>query len=81
MSRAKWKGLDVSNLFLSNLNKQTNTRLSRNITLVPTLCNSFFYIHNGQSYVKVKMTRDMINHKMGCFVATRKTFGFKKKKK
>lgn len=80
MSRSKWKGL-FTNLD-KNIKKKFNlTKASRNSQITPKLVGQTFKIHNGQSYSELLITQDMLNHKFGEFIFTRKKFQFKKKKK
>lgn len=37
-------------------------------------------VHNGKSYANVKITEDMIGHKLGEFAPTRKAFHYRQTK-
>jgi len=82
MSRVKWKGPFVSNALL----QQCKTRRSeiqtnlRQAIILPQFVGLTFCIHNGKTFLKVKVTEAMIGHKLGEFSPTRKRFSFKKKK-
>ena len=52
---------------------------SRHNTILPTYVGKTVQIHNGKNYTKIMIIREMIGHKFGEFVKTRKTFKFKKK--
>lgn len=84
MSRSKWKGPYVNLNYLNNVNshnKKKSILISRNSSVIPKFINKEFEVHTGNSYTKILITTEMIGHKFGEFVATRKTFIFKKKKK
>jgi len=55
--------------------------MSRRSAIRPEWLGITFLVHNGQRYVKVNVTNEMIGHKLGEFVATRKRHIFKKGKK
>jgi len=82
MSRSKWKGPYVNSTLWQQLglkNKEFNT-FSRNSCIVPQFVNFNIKVHNGKSFINLLITKDMIGHKLGEFVPTRKKFSFKKKK-
>lgn len=80
MSRAKWKG-PYSNSKKLKTKKQLNFIIfNRNFEITPNLVGLIFNIHDGKEYQEVTVTDDMIGHKFGEFVFTRKKFYFKKKK-
>nr|YP_010377447.1 ribosomal protein S19 [Hemiaulus sinensis]QYB23183.1 ribosomal protein S19 [Hemiaulus sinensis] len=87
MSRAKWKGPYVQKSLLSQFsNKKSNskneiTTYSRKSVIIPLFVGSTVNIHNGKTFSKIKITENMIGHKLGEFSPTRKRFSFKKKKK
>lgn len=54
--------------------------LSRNVVITPNFLSLNLEVYNGTKFIKVLITSDMINHKLGEFVPTRKPFSFKKKK-
>jgi ribosomal protein S19 len=53
----------------------------RNSIIFPTFVGKIVQIHNGKDYTKILIMKEMIGHKLGEFVKTRKTFTYKKKKK
>ena len=59
-------------------NNKTN---KRNSTILPTFVGKTVQVHNGKDYTKIIIVKEMIGHKLGEFVKTRKTFKYKKKKK
>jgi len=40
-----------------------------------------FQIYNGKTFITIKIIDEMIGHKLGEFISTRKQFSYKKKKK
>lgn len=52
---------------------------SRNLIILPNYINKNFYVHNGKNFIKIKISKEMIGHKLGEFAKTRKIFKFKKK--
>ena len=87
MSRAKWKGPYVQNSLLSQfLSKKSSSKneintYSRKSVIIPLFVGSMINVHNGKTFSKIKITENMIGHKLGEFSPTRKRFSFKKKKK
>lgn len=84
MSRAKWKGpyLDdclIKEIFNQDIHNFKTT--SRKSTIVPAFVGRYLSIHNGKSFLKIKVTENMIGKKFGEFIPTRKKFSFKKNKK
>lgn len=45
---------------------------SRNSTILPQCVGMTFLVHNGKTFLKVYISDDMIGHKLGEFVLTRK---------
>lgn len=84
MSRSKWKGpyIDTNSLKnLQNLEKAyIRTIITRDSMIVPRFLEKTFEIYNGEKFVEVLVTEEMIGHKFGEFASTRKRFEFKKKK-
>ena len=67
------------------MNNNNNTKFKRKIVsrsdrITFKHLESTFNIHNGKSFVGITVIFDMIGHKFGEFVSTRKIFKFKKKK-
>ena len=65
-------------LAAETLNIKTNKRNSR---IFPTFVGKTVQVHNGKDFTKIIIIKEMIGHKLGEFVKTRKTFKYKKKKK
>ena len=81
MNRSKWKGFytDLKNLQTKKKNKIPT--ISRKSYITPVLVGKIFKVHSGKSFSKITISKNMIGHKFGEFVATRAKFIFKKKKK
>jgi len=78
MKRSKWKGP----FFLKKINPNKNFFiLPRNCEITSILTGLTCIIHSGQTFLKLKITDEMIGHKVGEFIPTRGKFVFKKKKK
>ncbi|KAI9331258.1 hypothetical protein DFJ73DRAFT_857680 [Zopfochytrium polystomum] len=54
---------------------------ARSSTILPQHVGARFEVHNGNKYVPVTVTEDMVNRKLGEFAPTRKPFSFKKSDK
>jgi small subunit ribosomal protein S19 len=85
MSRSKWKGpfINFKNLESFNLSYKKNLifLMSRNSLIIPKFVGHTFKVHSGNSFVEIQIVKEMVNHKFGEFISTRKNFSFKKKKK
>lgn len=70
-------------LFLINKNLINNTKEikveSRNLTILPSYVGRTVQVHNGKNFINLIIVRQMVNHKLGEFIKTRKNFKFKKK--
>lgn len=78
MKRVKWKGPYY------NLIQKLNTKnflISRNSEILPKFIGLNFQVHNGKTLSNIFITNEMVGHKFGEFVFTRKKFKFKKKLK
>ena len=53
----------------------------RSFLIIPGFENEEFSIHNGKSFKKIRITKDMIGHKLGEFFFTKKRPIFKAKKR
>jgi small subunit ribosomal protein S19 len=83
MTRSLWKGpfSDIS-LSISNVNGTTQQQIwSRRSVILPQFIGKQFMIHNGKTFIPLKVTPDMVGHKMGEFATTRKKPIHKKKNK
>lgn len=86
MSRVKWKGPYVKNKLLKNIQSSTlifkNVKtVSKSSVILPKLIGLTLKIYNGKIFIIVKVTDEMVGHKLGEFILTRKQFSYKKKKK
>ena len=61
--------------------KQPIKTWCRSSFILPEFVNSTFSIHNGISFIKIKIVEDMVGHKFGEFASTRKKNIYKKKLK
>ncbi len=76
MSRSRKKGPYVDERLLGKVLKQGQNKepiktWSRDCTVVPEFIGSTFLVHNGRTFVKVYVTEDMVEHKLGEFALTR----------
>ena len=55
--------------------KQVIKTWSRRSTIFPSFVEHTFAVHNGKEHVPVYVTEDMVGHKLGEFVLTRKYGG------
>jgi small subunit ribosomal protein S19 len=84
MSRSKWKGpffkVKLLKKVLTLKNEFKAFKIwSRNCTILREFVNHEFDIHNGNKFVGLRVTNDMIGHKFGEFASTRR-YAIKKKK-
>ncbi|MDD2377787.1 MAG: 30S ribosomal protein S19 [Bacilli bacterium] len=54
---------------------------SRRSTIYPNFIGHTFAVHNGKEFIPVYVTEDMVGHKLGEFVPTRKFGGHGDEKK
>ena len=59
----------------SSEKKEVIKTWSRRSTIFPEFVGNTFAVHNGKEFVPVYITEDMVGHKLGEFVATRKFGG------
>nr|AGH24270.1 ribosomal protein S19 [Reclinomonas americana ATCC 50633]AGH24404.1 ribosomal protein S19 [Reclinomonas americana ATCC 50284] len=86
MTRSIWKGPHVDSSLLSKIikikkidsKKKINTWSRRSVVL-PQFIGLSFNVYNGNRWVSVLVTEDMIGHKLGEFAPTRKVVKHKKK--
>jgi len=64
------------NFILNSKNLKTK---SRSLTITPNYINKTVQVHNGKDFIKLTIMKEMVGHKLGEFVKTRKAFKFKKK--
>ena len=82
MSRRLKKGPFVDEYLLKKVEalnasgkKEVIKTWSRRSTIFPAFFEHTFAVHNGKEHVPVYVTEDMVGHKLGEFVATRKFGG------
>ena len=87
MSRGKWKAPYVQNSLITKFFKKESAprneikTISRQSVIVPKFIGYTVQVHNGKTFSNLKITEEMVGHKLGEFSPTRKRFGFKKKNK
>ena len=72
------KKLFLVNKPLTTDSKEIVTK-ARGSLILPKYVGKTVQIHNGKTFTKVAVLREMVGHKLGEFAKTRKTFKFKKK--
>lgn len=82
MTRSSWKNMYVHfNTFVTTLNGSNDTTVlskpqyvtkARNCTITETFIGKTYKIYNGKSYVSIEITPDMVGHKLGEFVKTKR---------
>jgi len=84
MSRSLKKGPHVDYRLLSKVEKSSKRdpikTWSRSCTIVPEFVGQTFLVHNGNRFLKVFVTEDMVGHKLGEFSPTRTFRGHTNKK-
>ena len=82
MSRSVWKGPFVDPNLLKKVEKlkdKTNTApiktWSRKSTIIPEFVGHSFLIHNGKKFIPIKISNEMVGHKLGEFSPTRQFSG------
>ena len=83
--RSVWKGPFVDPNFISSIKESKNIKkifktTSRTSMILPFLVGKTVRVHNGKSFVPIKITEEMVGFKLGEFVVTRVRHLFKKKK-
>lgn len=86
MSRSKWKPPFIDSNFFKKLNfghekNKIISTWSRRSTIYPAAVGLQVSIHNGKEMVTRDIKPQMVGHKLGEFVFTRKNFIKKKKAK
>lgn len=87
MIRFKWKGPYIKNNLLrkmkslKSVNKKNIKTMSKNSIILPNFIEFTFQVYNGKTFTVVKIIDEMVGHKLGEFVSTRKQFSYKKNKK
>ena len=79
-NRSSWKGPFVDYTLLIDGRDIVYT-YSRSSTILPSFVGKVIRVHNGKSFVSIKVLEEMIGFKFGEFVATRVRHVYKKRKK
>jgi len=82
MSRSIWKGPFVDPSLIKKVDKlknQTNKSpiktWSRKSTIIPEFVGVSFLIYNGKKFIPIKISEEMVGHKLGEFAPTRQFSG------
>ena len=82
MSRSVWKGPFVDPSLIKKVDKiknQTNKTpiktWSRKSTIIPEFVGVSFLIYNGKKFIPIKISEEMVGHKLGEFDPTRQFSG------
>jgi len=82
MSRSVWKGPFVDPSLIKKVEQQKNKgssvpikTWSRKSTIIPEFIGTSFLIHNGKKFIPIKISEEMVGHKLGEFSPTRKFSG------
>ena len=82
MARGIWKGPFVLPALLKKVDKLKSgdkkkpiITWSRNSTIIPEFVGHSFLIHNGKSFIPIRISEEMVGHKLGEFSPTRKFVG------
>ena len=82
MSRSVWKGPFVDPSLIKKVEKQKNQgsttpikTWSRKSTIIPEFIGISFLIHNGKKFIPIKISEEMVGHKLGEFSPTRQFAG------
>ena len=82
MSRSVWKGPFVDPSLIKKVEKQRKEGAStpiktwsRKSTIIPEFIGISFLIHNGKKFIPIKISDEMVGHKLGEFSPTRQFSG------
>ncbi len=82
MSRSVWKGPFVDPSLIKKVEKQRSSgnsipikTWSRKSTIIPEFIGISFLIHNGKKFIPIKISEEMVGHKLGEFSPTRQFHG------
>ena len=88
MPRSVWKGPFVDGYLLKKAEKAHGEgrkgaikTWSRRSTILPNFVGLTFQVHNGQKFIPVLVSEDMVGHKLGEFSPTRTYYGHAADKK
>ena len=87
MARSVWKGPFVDGYLLKKADKVRESgrsevikTWSRRSTILPQFVGLTFGVHNGNKFIPVSISEDMVGHKLGEFSLTRTFRGHTNKK-
>ena len=82
MARSVWKGPFVEESLIkkvdkekTNPNKKPIKTWSRKSTIIPDFVGISFLIYNGKKFIPIKISEEMVGHKLGEFSPTRQFSG------
>ena len=82
MSRSVWKGPFVDPSLIKKVEKLKNQpnktpikTWSRKSTIIPDFIGISFLIYNGKKFIPIKISEEMVGHKLGEFSPTRQFSG------
>ena len=82
MARSVWKGPFVDGYLLNKVQKVMDSgkaeiikTWSRRSTIIPMFVGVTFAVHNGNKFIPVSVTEDMVGRKLGEFSPTRTYYG------
>ena len=82
MSRSVWKGPFVDGYLLKKAEAAGESKKreviktwSRRSTILPNFVGQTFQVHNGNKFVPVSVSEEMVGHKFGEFAPTRTYYG------
>ena len=82
MSRSVWKGPFVDPSLIKKVEKLKDQTTkspiktwSRKSTIIPEFVGHSFLIHNGKKFIPIKISEEMVGHKLGEFSPTRQFSG------
>ena len=82
MSRSVWKGPFVDPSLIKKVEQQKTKGTtapiktwSRKSTIIPEFIGVSFLIHNGKKFIPIKISEEMVGHKLGEFSPTRQFVG------
>jgi small subunit ribosomal protein S19 len=88
MARSVWKGPFVDGYLLKKADKVRESgrsevikTWSRRSTILPQFVGLTFCVHNGNKFIPVSISEDMVGHKLGEFAPTRTYYGHAADKK
>lgn len=84
MTRSTWKNpfsqsQIFKNIYLSRNSEKPIKVWSRNSVIFPLFVGKVFSVYNGNKFVNIEISEEMIGFKLGEFVSTRKKITHKKK--